>query len=196
MKETAVVWDIDDVLTPTSLCFRNSVLRTHGKCPHPDGWNDYAWGQHIGVDEGKALTDYLTEHQIIETAEPFPFTEQAFSTTKQMGYRNILLSARSWHPDPRGATGIWLSKYALDHYVDSIEFTTVDEPKKDRLETLSERYDIKGFVEDNSTHALAALLIVPNVYLVKKGWNVADRDEPFLNCVSTALEAAQDIVRL
>ena len=195
MKRKAIVWDIDDVLTPTSHAFYQAALRTHGYCPHPDAWTDYLWGQHIGLPEGLETQQYLIEHRVIETCEPYDYTDQALSLTKAAGFLNILLSARAWHPRPWWATMEWAARYVLDSYIDVMEFVKVEEPKHDRLMKICEDYDVRAFVEDNHVHAVAAIAIVPQVFHGRRAWNKDYESSPDLLYVNTALEAARQITQ-
>lgn len=196
VKPKAVIWDIDDVLTPTSETFYHAALQSHGKCPHPDHWSDYLWGKHIDRDEGFETAQYLIEHRIIEKTIPYDYTESALKLTFDKNYQNILLSARAWHPNPKVATKEWAIDHILNPYIEAMYFVEVEEPKANRLKILSERYDIKAFVEDNPFHAHSAIGIVPEIYLVRRQWNSEHQKRSHFNCVDTALEAARRIVNL
>ena len=195
MKPKAVVWDVDDVLTPTSIIFYQSVIATEGSCIHPDHWSDYLWGKHISRADGKATQDYLIEHRIIERCEAYDYTDPALAGIKHAGMVNILLSARSWHPDPAAATREWAARNVLEYYIHEALFVNVGESKADQLVRLKETYDLVAFVEDNPIHALAALDIVDKVYMVRRPWNARNELPPHLNLVDTALDASQQIVQ-
>lgn len=196
MKPKTIIWYVDDVLTPTSISFYNTAILTNNRCPHPDVWTDYLWGQHIGRSEGLETTQYLEKHRIIENALPFPYTQQALSLTKQHGFNNVLLSARSWHSNPNLATQEWLDQHKLDSLVDDMHFVTVQESKEHRLKELLDTYDIFAFVEDNPYHASSVIGLVPEIYLINRSWNKSHHSVDVFKHVSTALEAAIQITQL
>ena len=195
MKPRIVVWDIDDVLTPTSLTFYDSVVRTHGTCIHPENWVDYSWGKHVNLPEGIETQKYITENSLIENTVPFTYTKEALTLVKDAGFKNSLLSARAYHPHPDEATDDWLIQRDLRNLVDQMYFVRVDDSKHHVLEKLKLHYDIHAFVEDNPFHACAALDIVPNVYLLRRSWNKDYQDHPRLRHVDTALDAAHHILQ-
>jgi len=192
-RAPCVVWDIDDVLANASLTFYESVINTHGSCIHPDEWTEYKWGQYINMNEGNETQEYLIKYQIIENTKPFHYTVDALSLTQNNGLKNVLLSARAWHPNPQGATLSWLDSHNLGSLVNDMYFVNTHETKEASLKTLSETYEIRAFVEDNPHNALSSISIVPDVFLVKKPWNVNHWDNRDLRCVTTSLRAAEII---
>lgn len=193
MKQRAVVWDIDDVLACTSMSFYNAALHTHGSCQHPDDWEDYLWARRVGREEGRDVQSYLVEHRVLENTLPFSYTKTALVTTHQKGYSNILLSARSWHPDPQNITQIWSYDHGLSDYIHHMQFVTFEEPKRLALEVLSETFDICAFVEDSPRNAQSAVGLIPNIYLVNKSWNKASEICPTICRVDSPLIAALHI---
>jgi hypothetical protein len=194
MLPKAVIWDIDDVLTPTSNVFYDMVIKTHGQCAHPDEWHDYLWNGHIGAKSDKELHQYLIKQRLIETCLPYDHTKEALTLTAEAGLKNVLVSARGWHPSPYRTTHRWIDLHKLTLVLHDQHFVQHQESKRERLEKLTHRYDIVGYVEDNPFHITSALELIDNLYLMQKPWNRDHWGDPRFNQVQTALEAAELIV--
>lgn len=194
-KIKIVVWDADDVITPLSETFYNSVVKTHGACLHPDQWIDYQWGQHIGCDEGLETESYLIQHRILESAVPYSYTKQALQTTCEAGLRNVIVSARNWHPTPLESTQRWAVEHDLYLYLYKLYFVAVTESKRDTLERLCAQFDVVAFVDDNLHHVHSAPLTIGQTYLMERNWNKHATIEPHIQRIPTALVAAQHIVQ-
>lgn len=195
------VWDVDDVLVQMA----NQVVKRSRElghtCPDVVDWRHYHFGEYIGLETEAGMgreqvLKWLSENSIMEQCEPFEHARESLEMARDMGLRNVLLTARGWHAEGARITSEMFRKYGLSDLLYGMIVVDVHASKVDKLREIDWRGgEIAIFVEDSPKHAVEAALAGYTVALIDSGWN---RHVSHYNIrrFRNTLEAMQDLQKL
>lgn len=177
-----IVWDIDEVIAHLAEALSDAYTSHHGVAPHPPlaEWESYHSG-YIRWLEPESDPNYLidlTDHRLCDdillNCKPDPQAPTVLRFVHGNKGKNILLSARGWHPEGLKHTEDWLSRFLLRDLIDDIVLVNPRDCKSEAMERIIEQHGpIDLFVEDHAVNAQTAVDrgLVKRAALVDRPWN-------------------------
>ena len=170
MTMKTIEWDFDEVLAKLREVVCNHVSPILGI--HDNDWRNW-----MHYDLG--LSHQFSQHQIhnalirteaLELAAFDPEARRLLLYTHLMGFKNIIVTARGWHPYANFITWDWLITAGVNLYVEDVIVVPYGE---DKYPVIAKLPNVKLYVDDLSYHCqlVKQYCRVPDIVLVDRPWN-------------------------
>lgn len=178
-KQPAIIMDVDQVLLDHIGRLREYVNKRDGKDIKdlPCTWNLREWLQLDQDFESIDMINEFSKSYEFGTLDAFPGADVVLHSLLRKGYRLIALTACG-----TSEVTVALRKVNLFHrfgdIFDEIHFVELTESKTAKLLDISNRYDVKAFIDDKPENAIDALYgaNIPKVILMKAPHNRTFRE--------------------
>lgn len=163
-----VVFDVDDVLCPTSEPLQKALTQVTGKDIPVSEWFDFNLMRVYGVSY-EVVHEAFHVGKLLETPM-HEFTATLFDAVRASGLKVGVLTARSWHPDAHAQTLARLQE--MNAVPDRL---TVCDHGKSKAEYIRDFGEVVGYVDDNASHVHDVSLALPKTlcFLRNKPWNAS-----------------------
>lgn len=109
-----ISFDLDDVLCNFMDSFRQAVNKSQGTSVVYEEITDYT-KHHSFFGCAEYPHQVLIRGQTLENCLPLAGSKEVLAELKERGYRVIIITARSWHPDGYRVTSEWLEKHDIPY---------------------------------------------------------------------------------
>jgi len=177
MTRKIIVWDMDEVITNTRDPICNILAPSIGVKTCWQNWkNSQEIYKELGHTNPADSIRLLIEHRIIETCKPENNAYETLKAATELGYTNIIVTARGWHPNPYDVSWAWLKEHNLSQFIYKLVVVPVFGQKFRALESIRFNLgEICLFVEDTYNNLLDTLVLssfkVKNYALMDRPWN-------------------------
>lgn len=172
--KTFVVWDADDVLFDLAPVAAKRMREQGANSPPASEWTHYRFNEYLNRGwewNSPEIKQWMIDSRILEDCVPFSHTAAALRHTHELGYNNILITARGWHPDAWNITQSKLREFDLNHLIQRVFIVTPTDCKAQILQQSVGVEKIALFVEDSFPNAIKAHQSGIPVALVETPWN-------------------------
>lgn len=186
-----IVWDCDDVLANMRDMICSTLAPHFGVTSNWRIWTSYNFGEAVAQKGAAAIFAGLITTKLLENLQPESYAQEILSEAKLLGYQNIILTSRGWHPAAEQVTTAWLQHHRLDRLIDKLIITPYPAEKYPYIDQLS---DVRLFVEDSAAHCVLAKAYsaVSEIVLIRRPWNI---NHPGSQTV-TQIDQLSDLSRL
>lgn len=159
--------DLDDTLADMKQAMMSALNKATGKYIHWSKWNTYDVPALYGIEYEKFL-QICRDEQVIHNVVINESSENFLSTLKMLGFYNVLITARGWHPDGKKITEQWVTDHGL--CVDEIILV---ESNQSKIEVIEKFDNIEFSVDDRIKHCreYKQTKKVNNVFVCDAPWN-------------------------
>ena len=106
--------DLDDVLAILRKSLYQTLTAVTGINTHWRQWPHYDLTRHYNISKAE-LNSVLMREQVLENCAPEPEAAATTHALRELGYRQIIITARGWHPDAYAITSDWLTQHGIYH---------------------------------------------------------------------------------
>lgn len=169
-EKPLIVWDLDEVLANMSAIMCERLNPLYGTATHPSAWTNHEFHQFFGGADRQTFIRRMIDLRIMEDCTPEHGSREVLSDLNAAGWRQVIVTARGWHPDADAVTRDWLRRHGMAPFIDEIVIVDAWASKVDALRRLGRA---ALYVEDNPQHALAAAErdLAAAVLLLDRPWN-------------------------
>jgi len=164
------VWDMDEVLANLRdvLCERLSPV--FGVEADWRAWTDYSVLYRHFTREPQPFIDAMVSERVIEHCAPEPHAGEALADLAARGYRNVIVTARAWHPAAEAVSWEWLERHGM---AASVERLIAVPPFASKTGAIASLGPVDLYVEDSAHHLDAAMGdgLVDRGVIVDRPWN-------------------------
>lgn len=160
-----IILDLDDVLANLRESLYQVLGRATGIERHWRDWQHYDLRRHYQLDS-PALDALLVREQALEACQPEPGAAALTQALAALGLRQIIVTARGWHPRAAEVSRAWLAQHGMVY--DDLRVVPLGGNK---LEAIQDCPVIQLAVDDHPRHVARYQQQGIPVLIMDRPWN-------------------------